>query len=169
MNYLYLQYVNNFFAHNALYTEHENSERWIMYKLQSAMLRRVFESLLDFNAVALRGMKPETSTRSAVELDKQEQVVETRPDSKKLLFSLINRKNEVFATSRFWFHDNALINIRVPYAERFDIDEAWQPDQRQLLLTNSARAPLLTAPEKEEKVLEMTVAAGSSDSSKETR
>lgn len=140
-----------------------------MYELQVAKLPRVFESLLDYVAAVLEIMKQEHPTRPVVELDEREQVVNNRPHPETPTCSHMKMINAAFVTSLFWFRDSGRIKISVPCASGLISMKLLYPNKRQRLLRNPASLPLLTVPEKEKDVLEMTDAVASIDFSVEGR
>lgn len=68
-------------------------------------------------------------------------------------------KNAVFAESPYLLHDSSHSNIIVPRARGLISMTMWQPNKRQCLMTSVARDPLLTAPGKQEDLLDMADAA----------
>lgn len=88
MIYVYLVHITSWLTNNAEYTGRTKWDKWVIYELQGAKLRRVFDLLADFVAAALGSMKREPLTRALVELDEQGQVEKSRPHPGTLHFRL---------------------------------------------------------------------------------
>lgn len=58
-------------------------------------------------------MRPEPTTKGVLELDKQRNVVETRPNPETLVFLSINTKVAVSVAGSFWFRDCGRFKITI--------------------------------------------------------
>lgn len=95
---------------SALYTEDINWEMWVMYEPQGAMLRRAFQSPLDYVAAVLGIVKPEPTTRAVLELHKQEYMAESKHHPETLGSLIMKRMKAAFAGSTFPFRDSGRNN-----------------------------------------------------------
>lgn len=93
-----------------------NCESWFVLKLQGAQLASLFEPLPDSDEDALGIMKSLPPTRCVVQLEKQGQVMQSKPSLETLLFLLIRRKDWLFAASSFQYRYSGRVNISVLYA-----------------------------------------------------
>lgn len=132
-----------------------------MYNFQSTTLSRVFELVPDFVVSALGIMKPESVTRSALELCKQGLAVKSRPHPETLVSLLVKRNESVFAAIALQFRDSGRICTTVPLARCSMTMTLLQPRNRHHSLTISAKLPLFTALKKQEDLFGMTDAAAS--------
>lgn len=74
-----------------------------MYELQSPVFPGVFEMLPNSTAAALGIIRPEPLTKAVVEINEQEQVLESRPHPEKPLSALRKRKRVVLWQAHFGF------------------------------------------------------------------
>lgn len=132
---------------------HKNYDNWFVYELQGAKLSNAFESLSDSVAATLGTMKPDTSYRAVMELEKQLKVVEKSPDPEKSLCSLTKRKDTAFAAGPCRVRDSGCIKSSATHARTFLSITIWHVNKLLSLLTKPERAMLIATTEKEEDVL----------------
>lgn len=84
-----------------------------MHSHLSTMLSSVFHLLPDFVAAAPGIMIPEHQFKIVVELDKDLQVMKTRPHSETLVYSPMKRKGTASAASLFQFRNSRRNSITV--------------------------------------------------------
>lgn len=113
--------------------------------------------------------KPEPPTTDAVELNEQGDVVEKRCRPENSVSLSVKRKEAAFTVSPIRFSDGGGILIIFSRAIGLILLTLSQSNRLQRLFASSAGRLLLTAPEKQKAVLEITDAAASMDFSKETR
>lgn len=81
----------------------------------------------------------------------------------------MKRKDTGFAASPGWFRSGGLINVNIACARRSRAMTLSHPDKQQCSLTNPARLPLTTAPEKKDDFVQMTNAASLTELSEEAK
>lgn len=128
--YMYLKHVNRAMKKNALYTEHAHWERWVMYKIEDANLRRMFESLPNFVAVALGIMKTELLIRAVVELDEREKVVASTPQPDTPACLLMESRKVVFVPNPSRFRNSGCSNIIAPHSKGSILIKLSHPSKR---------------------------------------
>lgn len=128
-----------------------------MYEIKGPKLSRLFKSLTDANLTALGFLKPELWTRAVVELEKNKHVAESSPYIGARTSLFMKRKDVIFTASLFQYHDSCRINRSSP-RQRGPIWMALQQQkkQQQSLLTDLEKQMLLTAPQKQGAVMEMS-------------